>query len=113
MYSEKKVNEIIETIRRTSAPNAIYIFGSYAKRTANDNSDLDVAIIKNAVKDKHKELLAIRKALFENYVPMDLLMMNEEQYQSGINVRGTVQYEINKFGIKVYEKLGSGPPKSP
>jgi len=107
MYSEKKIREIIDTIRKTSAPNTIYIFGSYANKTANENSDLDVAIIKEKIQDKHKELLNIRKALFQNGVPMDLIMMNERQYLSRINVKGTVQYEINKHGLKVYEKKQS------
>ena len=59
-------------------------------------------IIKNNVSDKHKELLKIRKALFKNWVPMDLILLDISEFNRKKNVFGTVQHEIESKGVKLY-----------
>lgn len=80
MYSINKINRIAEKIKKTAKPEAIYLFGSYANGQPDENSDVDIAIIKDKIKDKHKELFKIRKALFQIWIPMDLILISEKEY---------------------------------
>lgn len=64
MITEEQIENIVNTIKKVARPKAIYLFGSYAAGLAHDNSDLDIAVIKNAVQDKHEQLFEIRRALF-------------------------------------------------
>ena len=52
MYTRVNINEITSIIK-TFVPNAqlIYLFGSYGRETANDNSDIDIAIVMDSQPD--------------------------------------------------------------
>ena len=75
MYSTKKIKEIAEKIKEIANPMAIYLFGSYANGQPGENSDVDIAIIKDKIHGKHKELFKIRKALFDVWVPLDIILL--------------------------------------
>ncbi len=102
MISNQKINKIFQIIQKVSNPDAIYLFGSYARGEPGGNSDLDIAIIKERIIDRHKELLAIRKSLFKVWVPMDLILMKKSEFDKKKEMSGTVQHEINKHGVMLY-----------
>ncbi|HCT84926.1 MAG TPA: DNA polymerase subunit beta, partial [Candidatus Margulisbacteria bacterium] len=87
--------------KKISKPKAIYLFGSYASGSPHENSDLDIAVIKNNVQDKHKELYEIRKALFNFGIPMDLVLFDDKSYKKQQSIYGTVQYEIAHKGKRL------------
>lgn len=47
----KSINKYIEKIRQYYQIETIILFGSYAKGTENDDSDIDIAIISNDFRD--------------------------------------------------------------
>ena len=98
MISQQQIKNIAAKIKEITAPKAVYLFGSYATGTFTENSDLDLAIIKSKITNKHQELLQIRKALFDMWIPMDLLIMNEKEYTDKKVIYGTIQYEIANKG---------------
>ncbi|OGC04668.1 hypothetical protein A2276_01665 [candidate division WOR-1 bacterium RIFOXYA12_FULL_43_27] len=104
MVTEEKVNQVVETIKKIVQPDQIYLFGSYVSGKTKENSDLDVCIIKDNVKDKHKELFMVRKELFDIGMPIDMLLLNKGLFHRRKDIWGTVQYEISHKGVKVYEK---------
>ena len=104
MYSIQKINQIAEKIKKITDPKAIYLFGSYANGQPGENSDVDIAVIKDKIKDKHKELYEIRKALFSDWIPLEIILLEEKSYEEKKNIWGTIQYEIYKKGVKLYEK---------
>ena len=63
-------------------PDKIILFGSYAYGTPTEDSDLDLLIIKNDIKDKWEEKAKIRKALKSLKIPKDILLEDEEYYLS-------------------------------
>lgn len=102
MLTKEKVNEAVEEIRKAVNPDEIYLFGSYVSGRAEENSDLDICIIKNEVKDKHELLLKAKKGLMNIGIPIDILLFNKDIFARRQNIWGSVQYEIFHKGRKVY-----------
>ena len=42
---DEVINEYVKCVNERYKPKAIYIYGSYAKNTANEYSDVDIAIV--------------------------------------------------------------------
>ena len=101
MVTNTQSETIARIINRTVNPESVYLFGSYAEGTPRKNSDLDIAIIKNNVEDKHESLYQIRKALSYLGIPMDILLFETKNYLLNMNVYGTVQYEVAHKGKKL------------
>jgi predicted nucleotidyltransferase len=55
------VNNYIQLIRKEYKVEAVYLFGSYAKGTNTDDSDIDVAIVLENYLDKMDMLLELLK----------------------------------------------------
>jgi len=104
MYSTKKIKEIAQKIKEVADPKAIYLFGSYANGHPGKYSDVDIAIIKDKITERHKDLFKIRNALFHIRIPMDLILISEKEYNERKDIWGTIHYEIKNNGVKLYEK---------
>lgn len=48
---EKSINKFVEEIKKQYNVTAIILFGSYAKGTQNEDSDIDIAIISDDFED--------------------------------------------------------------
>lgn len=104
MVTKTKVNQTIKLIKDSVDPDAIYLFGSYVSGKVKENSDLDICIIKDGVKDKHILLYKAKRSIFNLGMPTDILFFSQENFTKRHNLWGTVQYEIFHKGLKVYER---------
>jgi uncharacterized protein len=102
MVTKEKADKAVEEIRKAIDPDEIYLFGSYVSGQGKENSDLDVCIIKDDVKDKHQLLLKAKRGLMNIGMPIDMLLFNKEGFARRQNIWGSVQYEIFHKGRKVY-----------
>ncbi|MEA3455564.1 MAG: nucleotidyltransferase domain-containing protein [Campylobacterota bacterium] len=102
---EKIVPEIIDRLKSLH-PNKIILFGSYANGQANDNSDIDLFLVKDIREDQiRKYRLEARKSLrdliFKYQIGFDILAASEiflkkrkdYFYQVDILKNGKVIYE--------------------
>ena len=104
MCDRRKIDEIARIIFDISKAKDVYLFGSHARGNPDKNSDIDIAIIKKKIRDKHKELYSLRKSLFAKWVPMDLVMFEEADFKKNREILGTLQHEIYKTGKKLSGK---------
>ena len=81
MIELNKINEIIEKIKERFNPDKIILFGSYANGTANEDSDLDLLIVKDTEMPRHKRNIEIRKSLIGSKMPMDILVYTKEEFE--------------------------------
>jgi predicted nucleotidyltransferase len=95
-------DEIIEKLKPLS-PDKVILFGSYAYGTPNENSDIDLFLVKDDLKDKHYEAKAIMnlRTLTQKYhIGFDILSSssdvlnssNEHFYKVDILTRGKVLF---------------------
>jgi predicted nucleotidyltransferase len=105
MNTNPDFKSIIEKIVEFSHPKAIYLFGSYAYGKPSENSDIDLCIIKNRIKDKLKTLRKIRLGLYDLPYPLDLILLSEKEFRNGKDIWWTIQGQINEKGKKIYEAI--------
>lgn len=59
---EKIVKEYAELLKQEVSLDQVYMFGSYAKGTYNDNSDIDIAVVaRDFTGDRFEDSLKLRK----------------------------------------------------
>lgn len=109
--SKREIKEIIEYLKNLLIKNGlefdkIILFGSYAKRSYNKDSDIDIVIISKSFRGKGiferaKMLGNIEWNLIEKFsVPFDIITMSPESFKEGISL--VSQYA--KEGEVIYEK---------
>lgn len=98
IYSIKDIKKILkETFANTDVEKAI-LFGSYAKNTQTQNSDIDILIDSNG-KIKGLKFFAIIDIIREKFdKEVDVIDKSE------INRNSKIEKEIERTGVVVYEK---------
>jgi predicted nucleotidyltransferase len=98
------INSEIEHIKpqivEYSQPKEIILFGSVAKGTHKNNSDIDLCIIKDT-SDK-KKLLSEMYVEIDSSIPFDLVMYTVEEWNNCINDKNCFAYIINSTGVRIY-----------
>lgn len=99
MYLSNDIKkELIKQILNTVKPQKLIIFGSYAKGTANEDSDIDILIIEKEVVSKLSEKKKIRNALKNVKIPKDILVISEQEFDFYKNEFGSVIREAYEQG---------------
>lgn len=106
MVTQEQIQNLVNEIAESYQPEKIYLFGSYANGVPNDDSDIDLFIVKDTDKnrtDRTVQLLSQIKNYptvgcdFIIYTPMEF----EQSSQSFLNIGN----EAVKTGKLLYERL--------
>ena len=81
MTIKQQIDEISMRIIKNINPEKIILFGSYAKGNYNEDSDLDLIIIKQSNLPKHKRGIEIRRLFYGLLVPIDLKVYTPEEFE--------------------------------
>lgn len=78
----EKINRFIESIIPEYNPRKIVLYGSYAKGTNNENSDIDIAVIVDEVEgsflEQEARLYKIRRNIDANIEPILIEQNNDK-----------------------------------
>ena len=98
-------SEIVNKLKSLN-PKSIILFGSYAYGSPNEDSDLDILVIKNNYKNKYDEKRKIRKALNNIRISKDILVEKEDYFlsHSDENWINTALYDARHIGEILYEQ---------
>jgi len=107
MTDTTKILAEIKKILITYEVEKIILFGSYAYGIPNNNSDIDLLVIKNVPENEIKDLrLKLKKALWlkigKYNMPFDLLVDNEERIERRIEMGDLFYKEIYSKGKVIY-----------
>ncbi len=106
MISSSQIETIVKILVEQCHPEKIILFGSYAKGSAAEDSDLDIAIVKASDLPPHKRAQEFRKALRSGgrrwLFGMDILVFTPEEINNMENNPSTLVYEIMKNGKTLY-----------
>lgn len=104
MIETNKINDIVLRIVSKFNPDKIILFGSYAGGTPNDDSDVDLLIIKDTHLSRHKRSFDIEKSLIGSMVPMDILVYTNKEFELEKKERYSFISSALKSSRVVYER---------
>jgi uncharacterized protein len=93
-YIESKIVEKLSPLN----PLKIILFGSYAYGIPDNDSDLDICIIKKEIRSKSKEKKEIREKLKDILLGKDILITTPEEYEFYKHQVGSVFMDIEQKG---------------
>lgn len=98
---QKLVDEIVERLQNV-APLQIFLFGSQATGTADDDSDIDLLVIKKNVTSPVKESIEARKLLRGLGRAFDLIVSTPEEFEFYRNQVNSVHHAVAHYGKRLY-----------
>lgn len=99
-----ELNNLIKEIHSVFDISSIYLFGSYAYGTPNEDSDLDICIITDDKSKRKVEIMKIvRKAMAKvQSKPIDLLVYYSDEFNERSKSEFTLEGKIFHEGVKIY-----------
>jgi len=99
------IDQIVNIIVSTVAPDKIILFGSYARGDGKKNSDIDILILKKGLKNERDITNRLYMDLFNQKIstPVDLIAMDYDKYYKLNNDIGYIYKTIKQEGKVIYE----------
>ncbi|MBA4409049.1 MAG: nucleotidyltransferase domain-containing protein [Bacteroidota bacterium] len=104
MIEKDKISEIVGMIASGYNPEKIILFGSYATGNPDENSDLDLFIIKETNLSRPERTVQVRKMLFGARIPIDLIVFTPKEIEESKGNKSGFVYEVLNTGKTLYEQ---------
>jgi predicted nucleotidyltransferase len=102
MISNEILNEIEQRLVDRFHPDKIILFGSQARGTADDRSDVDILVIGRFEGERRRVALAMDRALGDLEYAFDVLISTPEEFEVDRLIPGTVSRYADKEGRVLY-----------
>ncbi len=102
--TQTKIEDIVDRIVEAIHPYRIYLFGSYAKGTATDDSDIDLLILADIEGPRHKRSLVIHRLFPRRDFGMDIFVFKPDEFERQKALVNSISYIVSKEGKIVYER---------
>ena len=102
--SETFIPIMVDRIVSTFQPVQIVLFGSHARGTATEWSDVDLLVILPKVSDKRNAAIEIRRALGDLPVSKDIVVATPEEVARRGHLVGTTLRSALRGGKILYER---------
>ena len=106
MLYQEQINALIAEIVSGYQPEKIYLFGSYATGNENDDSDIDLFIVKETKKTRLERNREVRKCI--NTYPrkgLDVFVFTPAELKKGMAEIMNIGKEAVTTGKLVYERI--------
>lgn len=98
MISEETLRQAVATLVAAANPQRIVLFGSHARGDAGPHSDLDLLVVEKEVPHRAREMVRLSRALRPLRVPVDVLVVTEEELERYGKEPGSVYWWALKEG---------------
>jgi uncharacterized protein len=108
MLDDKTIRSAVaRLVAAATFPSQVILFGSYARGTADEGSDLDLLVIEQEIPNKADEHMRLWDALgrLAPGVGVDLLLYQEHEYAQRSQVLGHVLYRARHEGKVLHDAL--------
>jgi uncharacterized protein len=82
MIDKKTISNIVYRIATNINPDKIFLFGSYATGLANEDSDIDLLVIKETSEPKFKRSIEIQRLLIGSKLPVDIVVYTNDEFEN-------------------------------
>ncbi len=98
------IDRVIKHLVDAYQPTTIFIYGSVAWGTPDDQSDLDVLVVVERSDEKpYKRILKGQRCLRGIKIPKDILVYTSSEFNAMADNRASLCYKIKREGIKAYD----------
>lgn len=101
MIDQRLLEEIVLRLQQTK-PLKMFLFGSQVTGNANDESDIDLLLVKDVVTSKIKEMNDARKLLRGLGKSFDVIVTTQEEFDFYRNQVNSVHHAAANFGKIIY-----------
>lgn len=121
MTAEAAIATMVDRIVRRFDPVRVILFGSHARGTATDQSDVDLLVVLPDVSDARRTTIEIRRALGDLPVSKGIVVTTPDEIALRGNTiggvlrpalrEGRVLYERSETAIRSHQPLHPSPPQ--
>ena len=104
MTSEAIISTMVDRIVGRFQPARVVLFGSRARGTANEWSDVDLLVVMDNVPNKRRVAVEIRRSLGDLPISKDIVIATPDEITRRGHVVGTVLRAALREGTIVYER---------
>ena len=98
---ESELKKLASKIKEITPATKIYLFGSYAYGTPNEDSDIDLCILTNENRRKLEILREIRRNVGDINYPQDILVYKTDELNERVNNKYIMESKIYKDGVEL------------
>jgi predicted nucleotidyltransferase len=103
MIRKEILNEAVRRIVDKFHPEKIILFGSQARGTADNRSDVDLLIISSIKEKRRKLMVEMRRVLSELEYAFDIIILTREEFERDRNIPGTIGRYASREGRILYD----------
>lgn len=106
MISEEIIQKAARRLVERFRPDRVILFGSYARGTADDYSDVDFMVITEAAKraNRHKMMAQMDGALRGLRIAKDIIVLTPAEFEEDKEIPGSTASYVSKEGRLLYER---------
>ena len=98
---ESELKKLASKIKEITPATKIYLFGSYAYGTPNEDRDIDLCILTNENRRKLEILREIRRNVGDINYPLDILVYKTDEFNERVNNKYIMESKIYKDGVEL------------
>lgn len=102
LITQEEINTVVNRIVESTKPEKVIIFGSYAYGQPDENSDLDILVIKHTKIPQFQRAREIRKHLRGLAIPIDIVIYIPQEIDEWKDTQAAFITQIIKNGKVVY-----------
>jgi predicted nucleotidyltransferase len=98
MISDETLNEVKRRLVDGFHPDKIILFGSQARGTADDRSDVDILVVCPVADDRRALTLAMDRSLWGLRLARDIVVLSPDEFEQDRHIPGTVSRYADREG---------------
>ncbi len=103
MVAQQILDQATQRLVEQFAPARIILFGSQARGTADDRSDVDLLVVCQVAGRKRDLMVAMDRALGGLGIARDVIVLTPEEYERDRKIPGTVARPASLEGRVLYD----------
>ena len=104
MITEDLIFQAANRIAEKFNPERIILFGSHARGTADDRSDVDLLIITRFKGKRRKLIIEMDRVLREICFGLDIIVLTPDEFERDSEIPGTIARPASLEGKLLYER---------
>jgi predicted nucleotidyltransferase len=98
MIDEETIQKAASILAEAAPGSKVILFGSYARGTAGEDSDVDLLVVEPEVRKWRSEMVRLLETLRPLRIPVDVLVVSRATFDDWADEPDTVLYEAHHAG---------------